>query len=235
MLHGIDFSPNNVALKSVPYNITFIRNIYRTRKRSLPRYQNTEKCVEQRGRSPSFFNNFEVFWDRGKELFRGSLYNFSNESVFKEKIEVNVVLIYGSSLPRYQDTIRLWFSFVFSSWINNDLRKYMCWSFIHAPSIHSFAHPFTCINSFAQSSVHSHIIHSRVHPEQGCRTCFQHPLKNVTQLIYLRTYFSTYFSLQCHVNFSYIINIYLRKNVFTAFGSRKKVLQFVFYLRNYRV
>ena len=29
-------------------------NIYRTGKRSLPRYQNTEKCVEKRGRRPSF-------------------------------------------------------------------------------------------------------------------------------------------------------------------------------------
>ena len=38
-----------------------ICNIYRTRKRSLPRYQNTEKCVEKQGRRPSFFNNFEVF------------------------------------------------------------------------------------------------------------------------------------------------------------------------------
>ena len=27
--------------------------------------------------------------------------------VFKEKIEVKVVLIYGSSLSRYQDTVRL--------------------------------------------------------------------------------------------------------------------------------
>ena len=39
--------------------VSWWSNIYRTRKRSLPRYQNTEKCVD-----------FEVFWDRGKELFR---------------------------------------------------------------------------------------------------------------------------------------------------------------------
>ena len=30
------------------------------------------------------------------------------EVIHKEKIEVKVVLIYGSSLPRYQDTIRLY-------------------------------------------------------------------------------------------------------------------------------
>ena len=36
---------------------------------------------------------------------------------------MKVGLIYGSSLPRYQNTIRLWFSFVFSSWINNELDK----------------------------------------------------------------------------------------------------------------
>ena len=35
----------------------YICNIYRTRKRSLPRYENAEKC-EKRGRRPSFFNNF---------------------------------------------------------------------------------------------------------------------------------------------------------------------------------
>ena len=43
---------------------------------------------------------------------------------FKEKIKVKVGLIYGRSLPRNQNTIRLWFSFVFSSWINNDLRSF---------------------------------------------------------------------------------------------------------------
>ena len=31
-----------------------------------------------------------------------SLYSFSNESVFKEKIEMKVGLNYGHSLPRYQ-------------------------------------------------------------------------------------------------------------------------------------
>ena len=40
-------------------------------------------------------------------IFRIGLYSFSNEPVFKDKIEVKVVLIYESSLPRYQDTIRL--------------------------------------------------------------------------------------------------------------------------------
>ena len=38
---------------------------------------------------------------------KSSLYSFSNESAFKEKIELKVVLVYGSSLPRYQNTIRL--------------------------------------------------------------------------------------------------------------------------------
>ena len=37
-----------------------------------------------------------MFWDRGKELFR-VLY-----------ITYQIGLIYASSLPRYQDTIRLW-------------------------------------------------------------------------------------------------------------------------------
>ena len=67
-----------------------------------------------------------MFWDRGKErLVSFCIYYLSNESVFKEKIEVKVCLIYGSSLPRYQDTIRLWFSFVFPSWINNEFDKYV--------------------------------------------------------------------------------------------------------------
>ena len=50
-----------------------------------------------------------------------SLYSFSNESVFKEKIEVKVGLIYGRSLPRYQNTISS--SFVFPSWINNEFEN----------------------------------------------------------------------------------------------------------------
>ena len=84
-------------------------NIYRTRKRSLPRYQNAEKCVEKRGRRPSFLTTSRCFETVVKTI-SSSLYSFSNESVFKEKIEVKVVLIYGSSLPRYQDTIIRCFS-----------------------------------------------------------------------------------------------------------------------------
>ena len=63
---------NTSLVSTWPVKATFIFvcNIYRTRKRSLPWYQNTEKCVEKRGRRPGFFNNFEVFWDCGKELFR---------------------------------------------------------------------------------------------------------------------------------------------------------------------
>ena len=37
---------------------------------------------------------------------------------------MKVVLIYGRFSPLYQNTIRLWFSFVFSSWLNNDFEKY---------------------------------------------------------------------------------------------------------------
>ena len=33
-------------------------------------YANPEKCVEKRGRRPSFFNNFEVFGYPDETLFR---------------------------------------------------------------------------------------------------------------------------------------------------------------------
>ena len=44
-------------------------NIYRTRKRSLPRYQNTEKCVEKRGRRPSFLTTSRCFENVVKNYF----------------------------------------------------------------------------------------------------------------------------------------------------------------------
>ena len=50
----------------IPYPIC---NIYRTRKRSLPRYQNTEKCVEKRGRRPSFLTTSRCFETVVKNYF----------------------------------------------------------------------------------------------------------------------------------------------------------------------
>ena len=44
-------------------------NIYRTRKRSLPRYQNTEKCVEKRGHRPSFLTTSRCFETMVKNYF----------------------------------------------------------------------------------------------------------------------------------------------------------------------
>ena len=41
-----------------------------------------------------FFNNFEVFWDHGKELF-WVLYIASQTNQYKDEIEVNVGLIYA--------------------------------------------------------------------------------------------------------------------------------------------
>ena len=58
-------------------------------KRSLSRFK-TPRSVLKNEAIAEYFNNFELYWDRGKELFRTS---FSNKSVFKEKIEVNVGLI----------------------------------------------------------------------------------------------------------------------------------------------
>ena len=62
-----------------------------------------------------------MFWDRGKELF-SVLYIFSNESVFKEKIKVGDTVQLTLKLI---NTIRLWFSFVFSSWINIEFEKFI--------------------------------------------------------------------------------------------------------------
>ena len=45
-------------------------NIYRTRKRSLPRYQNTVKCVEKRGRRHSFLTNSRCFEILIKNYFK---------------------------------------------------------------------------------------------------------------------------------------------------------------------
>ena len=58
-----------IATPSVILFISVICNIYRTRKRSLPRYQNTEKCVEKRGRRPRFLTTSRCFETVVKNYF----------------------------------------------------------------------------------------------------------------------------------------------------------------------
>ena len=93
-LDGLWYDQWHIACQYYIYNI-----IYRGRESVLYRGIKTPRSV----------NNFEVFWDRGKELFR----------VLYISSELKVVLIYGCSLPRYEDTIRLWFTFVFYELIIN--------------------------------------------------------------------------------------------------------------------
>ena len=48
---------------------------------------------------------------------------FQNNFVLAEKIKVKVYVNEGKSLSTYKDTTRLWFFFVFSSWIINEFLK----------------------------------------------------------------------------------------------------------------
>ena len=62
-----------------------------------------EKSVENEAIAESF-DNFEVFCDRCKELFRVLYVPSQTNLYFKEKIKIKVSLSYGRSLPRYQST-----------------------------------------------------------------------------------------------------------------------------------
>ena len=60
---------NDVIITLASISIWKVIYIYRTRKRCLPRYQNTKKCVEKRGRRPSFLTTSKCFETVVKNYF----------------------------------------------------------------------------------------------------------------------------------------------------------------------
>ena len=85
--------------------------------------------IQTRAEGESLYIRYNTDANVVNGLKNDSSYEFIGEVILKinvvkaEKIKVKVYVNEGKSLSTYKDTTRLWFFFVFSSWIINEFLK----------------------------------------------------------------------------------------------------------------